>query len=143
MFEIMRRDPFGRTGVRDLLGLINNDPFFRTTTEETNEGTLALDVSENDGEVIVRASMPGFKKEDIDVQLDNGVLSIKAEHNEEHETTDEKFYRRERTYGSVFRRIALPGVTNDAATKAELKDGVLTLRVAQAEAARPKRIAIK
>ena len=144
MFEIMRREPFGRHTMRDLISFINQDPFFApVATETASEGTLALDVSEGDGEVIVRASVPGFKKEDIDVEIDNGVLAIKAEHSEETETKDEKFYRRERRFGSVFRRVVLPGAVSEQGTKAELKDGVLTLRIPQAEEARPKRIAIK
>jgi HSP20 family protein len=144
MFEIIRRDPFGRTAIRDLMNFIGNDPFFPAPSlEAIDEGTLALDVSEGEGEVIVRASLPGFRKDDIDVEIDNGVLTIKAEQSEEKESRDEKFYRRERRFGSVFRRVALPGVISEAGTKAELKEGVLTLHIPQAEEARPKRIAIK
>ena len=70
------------------------------------------------------------------------MLSIKADYDEETETKDEKFYRKERRYGSVSRRIALPGVVTEDAAKAELKDGVLTLRLPQAKDARPKQIPV-
>ncbi len=142
MLDIIRRDPVGRS-VRDLLSFVADDPFFRTPLFESNgQGTLALDIAEGDGELIVRASVPGFAKEDIDVQIHNGVLSITAERSREEETEDERYYRRERRTGSVSRRIALPGEVSEASARAELADGVLTLRIPQAEAARPKQIPI-
>jgi HSP20 family protein len=143
MLDIIRRDPVGRS-VRDLLSFVADDPFFRTPLfESSEEGTLALDIAEGDGELIVRASVPGFAKEDIDVQIHNGVLSIKAEQSREKETKDERYYRRERRTGSVSRRIALPGVVSEASAHAELSDGVLTLRIPQAEVSRPKQIPIE
>src|SRR5207248_9360119 len=78
-----------------------------------DEGMLPVDISEQGQQLIVRASVPGFAKDDIDVQVHQGVLSINAKHSTENETTDEKWYRRERRYGSVSRRIALPGIVHD------------------------------
>jgi HSP20 family protein len=142
MFEIIRRSPFDRT-MRNLMEFVGTDPFLRTTALELDEeGTLPLDVAEGDGELVVRASLPGFKKDDIDVQIHDGVLSIKAEHAEETETTEEHFYRKERHFGSVSRRIALPGVVAEAKANAELKDGVLVLRVPLADVVTPKRIQV-
>lgn len=92
---------------------------------------------------MVRASLPGFKKEDIDIQVNDGVLAIKAEHSEEREVKDERYYRRERRFGAVSRRIALPGIVHDAPVSAELTDGVLTLAIDVPEQARPKQIEIK
>ena len=142
MFEIIRRSPVDRA-MRDLMEFVTHDPFLRSGSFDLDdEGTLALDVAEGDGELIVRASLPGFKREDIDVQIHNGVLSIKAEHTVEKETKDERYYRKERRVGSVTRRIALPGVVSDANANAELNDGVLILRIPQAEVARPKQIPV-
>jgi HSP20 family protein len=142
MFEIIRRSPLDRT-MRNLMDFVGHDPFFRTSTMPLDdEGTLSLDVIEEDGDIVVRASLPGFSKKDIDVQIHNGVLSIKAEHAEEKETSDEHYYRRERSVGSVSRRIALPGIISEAQAKAELTAGVLTLRIPQAEVARPKQIPV-
>ena len=145
MFEIMKRDPFFARPGRDLLSFIASDPFFATPMERTfaEDGNLALDVSEADGNVIVRASMPGFKKDEIDVQIRNGVLTIQAEHSEEEETKGEKFHRKERRYGAVTRSIALPGNVTEENAKAELKDGVLTLCIPQDSAAKARRIAVK
>jgi HSP20 family protein len=144
MLDIIRRDPVGRS-VRDLLSFVADDPFFRTPLFKNGaagEGTLALDIVEGDGELIVKASVPGFKKEDIDVQIHEGVLTIRAERSEEQEREDERFYRRERRTGSVSRRVALPAEIADTDATAVLEDGVLTLRIPQAEAAKPKQIPI-
>ena len=90
----------------------------------------------------MRASLPGYRKEDVDLRIEKGVLSIKASKQRETEVEDEKYYRRERFMGSVSRRIVLPGIVRNDASSAELVDGVLTLRVPIAEANKPKQILI-
>ena len=142
MADIMVRDPF--QAVRQVMDRLFEEPLARFGNGPfgIDEGTLAVDVSEKNGSIVVRTSLPGFKKEDIDVQLHDGVLSIKADHKEEHETVDERFYRRERRFGSVSRRLALPGIVDESEVKAELKDGVLTLTIPVPEKAKPRRIEI-
>jgi HSP20 family protein len=139
-FRWMDRD-FGN--LRQMMDRVFDDTFFRTPATMPDEGSLALDVLEKDGKVVVKASLPGFKKEEIDVELHDGVLYIKAEHEEEKEEKDAKFYRRERRYGAVARRVALPGAVAEADVNAELKDGVLTLTLPVPEKAQPKQIEIK
>jgi len=144
MFEVIRRNRLSHP-IRDLMESLTSDPFFSGNGNGTTwieEGNLALDISEKDGEVIVRASVPGYRREDIDVQIHEGVLSIKAEKIQETESKNERFYYKERRTGAVSRRVALPGMLADAKAKAELKDGVLTLRIPQSEAAKPKQIQI-
>ena len=143
MADIVRREPFELGGLRQMMDRLFDDSFFRSAVGASDEGTLAVDISETDHEVLVRASLPGFKKEDIDVQVHDGVLAINAKHSEESEQKGERFYRRERRFGSVSRRIALPGVVHEAPVDATLKDGVLTLKIAVPEATRPKQIEIK
>jgi len=139
--DIIRHDPFG--SLRQTMDRLFDDSFFRMPGRLMDEGTLPVDISEVNGEVLVKASLPGFNKDDIDVQVNEGVLSIKAQHTEEHEEKGERFYRRERTFGSVSRRIALPGIVKDAEVEAELKSGVLTLHIPLPEKAEPKQIDIK
>src|SRR5262245_58242729 len=103
-FRWLDRD-FGN--LRRMVDRVFDDTFFRAPAAGfADEGSLALDMMEKDGNVVVKASLPGFQKEDIDVQVHDGVLYIKAEHTAEHEARDAKFYRRERRYGSVSRRVA-------------------------------------
>jgi HSP20 family protein len=105
---------------------------------------FALDLSEDDQNLIVRATLPGFSKEDINVEVDEGVLTISAEHNEEKTQggEGERFYRRERRFGSVQRRIALPVPIQDEDASAELVDGVLTLRLPKVQKAPARKINI-
>ncbi len=118
------------------------DPFLVEMAPVFEEGTLALDVSEDEVSVVVRASLPGFSKEDVSVEVHDGVLSINATHREESEETGERYYRKERRVGSLSRRVALPSQVDDTKAKAELKDGVLTLRLPKSEQALPKKISI-
>lgn len=142
MTSIIRRDPFELPRLSRMFNSAFSDPFFAELLPATDEGTLAVDVSEDDDNVFVRASLPGFRKEDVDVEIHDGVLTLKAEHTEEQEQKGERFYRRERRFGSLNRRVALPSPVIESEARAELRDGVLTLRVPKAQEARPKRIAI-
>ncbi|MCB9895400.1 MAG: Hsp20/alpha crystallin family protein [Planctomycetes bacterium] len=143
MGQIRVRDPFGGLDLRNFFrGFLSDDEM--NLGQWMQEGSLAVDISEGkEGETIVRASLPGFKKEDVQVSVHNGVLDIKAESKEETETKDEKFFRKERRYGSVSRRIALPGNPNGDDVIAELKDGVLTVKVPASGKNGPKKVAIK
>ena len=145
MADITRRDPFAlNSNFRQAMERFFEDPFLRGPIGFlSEEGTLALDISENEKEIVVTADLPGVKKEDVDVQVHNGILSIRAQHSEEHEEKKDHYYRRERSWGAVSRRVALPGVVNDPQVDATLKDGVLTLRVALPKKVGPKQIEIK
>ncbi len=148
MAIIVRRDPFTFMS-RDITSTFDrlfSDAWRRSSPRRrstVDEGTLALDVSERDGEWVVRASLPGFSKDEIEVQVHEGVLSIEASREEEQAGEDVRYYRRERRSGAVSRRIALPGVLHEAEVDGELKNGVLTLRIPVPEQARPKQIEIK
>jgi len=135
--------PF-ETPLAFMLSRAFNDPFFTSENAlaTNDEGTLAVDVSEDDTDVIVRASLPGFAKDDIHAEVHEGVVTIKAEKTEQFEETGEKFFRKERREQSVSRRLALPSMVDEDMTRAELADGVLTLRLHKIGTASPRRIEI-
>lgn len=155
--DVVRRDPFGPNlapfaPFRQVMDRFFDDPFFRSpfgssafSFNGSDEGSLALDVYEKGNKLVVEASVPGFAKDEIDVQVHEGILSIKAQRSSEKEEGEPggKFYRRERSWGSVSRRVALPGIVQDAPVDAELKNGVLTLTIPLPEKATPKQIEIK
>jgi HSP20 family protein len=103
----------------------------------------AVDVSENDNEYFVRAELPGVKKEDINVTLEDGVLTISGESKSE---TEEKkggrVIRQERRYGKYMRSLRLGTQVDEHKTKAKYKDRVLELVLPKAESVKPKRIAV-
>jgi len=78
----------------------------------------------------------------VDIEVHDGVLSIKAEHTEETESKTERFYRKERRVGSVSRRLALPSTVVEDGIKAELKDGILTLTMQKVQKEQPRKIKI-
>lgn len=140
---IIRRDPFEMfSPVEGLINRLFQEPF-SPTMPVIEEGALALDISESEDSLVIRASLPGFRKEDVNIEVHEGVLTISATREQETEEQNEKFYRRERRTGSVSRRVALPSMVADDQADAELKDGVLTLRLPKSKKDSPKRISVK
>jgi len=117
------------------------DPLFKP--REAEEGLLDVDVVEREGKIEVVASLPGFTKDEIDVQIHEGMLTIKGEHREEKETRDGRYIRRERRYGSIARSVSVPGVRGDVPVDAELKDGVLTVKIDAPALPPSKRIEVR
>lgn len=132
--------------VASLFSDLLNDPFFSEARgpgpAAAGAGTLAVDVLEDEQSLIVRASLPGYRKEDVEVQVHDHVLAIKAERSEEKEESNERYHRRERRFGSVSRLIALPETVTGEDVKAELKEGVLTLRLAKTPKEQPRKVQI-
>lgn len=149
MNTLIKSSPFAVPHFDRLLNQLLNEPFFgevripASALAAVEEGTLPLDVSEDEQHVYVRASLPGFKKEDVEISVHDGVLSIKADHSDETVETKERYYRRERRFGSLSRRIALPSAVLDDKTAATLEHGVLTLTLPKVRQEEPRKIAIK
>jgi HSP20 family protein len=104
---------------------------------------IAVDVAENEDGYVVKASVPGVNPDDLEITLEDGVLTIKAELNEDEEITQESYHVRERRYGAFSRNIRFPTDVNAEAIEASYDFGVLTLDVPKAEEVKPKRISIK
>jgi len=102
-----------------------------------------VDVSENEKEMKIEADLPGMKQEDIDINIDGNVLTIKGERKKEEETKEGNYYRSERHYGSFRRSFTLPSNLDVDKSKATFKHGVLTLTIPKLEEAKGKRIEIE
>lgn len=87
------------------------------------------DVYRQNGDLVVKAEVPGIQKEDVKVTLEGGDLVIQGERKEEHEVKEGDYYRMERSYGSFYRRVTLPSGIQPESIKATFKDGVLEVRV--------------
>lgn len=102
----------------------------------------AVDIHDSKENLIVKADIPGVDKENIDVTVHDGVLSIRGEKKEFNETKKDGALRTERFYGSFLRQIALPTAVDDAKIKASYKNGVLELTLPKKEEAKPKQIKV-
>ena len=110
------------------------------TSQLLSRGTPALDVHEDKNNFIVTAELPGMKKEDIAVSLQDGTLSISGERKSETKHEDAEVYRAERCFGRFQRTVALPTTVAADKVKAAYKDGVLTITLPKTEEAKPKQI---
>lgn len=100
----------------------------------------ALDVYEDKDNFVVNTELPGLKREDIDVSLQDGVLVISGERKTEEKRTEDEIRRQERFYGKFQRILTLPAPVAADKVKAQYKDGVLTITVPKAEEAKPRKI---
>ncbi len=103
----------------------------------------ALDVYERNGDVIVKSEIPGISEKELEVILDDGILTIKGERNLEEEVKEEDYYRIERAYGAFQRRVRVPAGVDPEKIKAFYADGVLEVKIPRAEMEEPKRIKVK
>ena len=102
-----------------------------------------VDIAEDDKEYLITTELPDVKKDDVKVTVENGVLTITGERKFEKEENNKKWHRVERSYGSFARSFALPEDGDAGKVNAEFKDGMLKVRVAKSESARPKQIEVK
>jgi HSP20 family protein len=104
--------------------------------------TPAVDIKEEDNRYLIRADIPGVKPEDIEITMENGILSIRGERRFEETQHKEHFRRIERSHGLFYRRFSLPGNTNPDGIEATGKDGVLEIMIPKTLSAQAKRIEI-
>ena len=110
---------------------------------EAKRWAVPLDVVAEDDKILVKATLPGIKAEDIDVTVEDDLLTIKGETKEEHEERGDKYLLRERRAGSFYRAIRLPDTVDTDNVETSFADGVLTIAFLKAEAKRAKRLEIK
>ena len=102
----------------------------------------SVDIFENDNEVVVTAELPGMNAKDIDLRLENNVLTLRGERHFEKETKEENYHRIEREYGTFTRSFALPTAVNGDKVTAEYKDGILKVVLPKNEERKPKAIKV-
>jgi HSP20 family protein len=105
--------------------------------------TPAVDVVEKDGHYLLKAEVPGLAPEDIQVEVDQNVLSLKGERKYEHEEENAGYRRVERRYGSFVRSFVLPDGTNADSIEAKVENGILTISIPKVQAAAPRKVEVK
>ena len=130
---------FGRlSSLRDEI-----DRLFAAPLSELARTSPALDLHEDKDNFVVKIELPGMKKEDIDVSLHDGSLSISGERKGEEKFEGADVYRTERFFGHFQRTITLPAAVAADKIKAQYKDGILTVTLPKAEEAKPKQIDVQ
>src|SRR4029450_3804150 len=103
----------------------------------------ALDISERKDAYLVTVELPGLKSEDLDITMEDGLLTIKGERQFTSESSEQQFHRVERRYGAFRRAITLPAHVTAEGIQASFEDGVLQILVPKAEEAKPKRVQVR
>jgi HSP20 family protein len=134
------------------LGTIQNEmnrlfnSFFDTPTTTGNGAyrrwVPAMDLVETDSDFVLRADLPGLSEKDVNIELEDNVLTISGERKSEHEERQEGYYRMERSSGSFRRTLTLPDGVEPDTVKATFDRGVLEVRVPKPEQRKPRKVAI-
>lgn len=120
------------------------DAFSDRPSGQLSAGVFPLvNLSEDQEKYTIRAELPGVKKDDLDIQVASNSLSISGERRIAAEGDGVKYHRREREGGTFSRMLSLPGDIDSERVEADLKNGILTVRIPKAEAAKPKKISIR
>jgi HSP20 family protein len=102
----------------------------------------AVDIYETEQEIVLKVEVPGVTKEQVNVEVDEGTLHLRGERKIEKDVKEENFHRVERIYGNFHRSFVLPESVDAEKVRAELKDGVLEIRLGKMEQAKPKQIQV-
>jgi len=121
--------------IEDMFDRLFGSPIRPTSTPA---GTLPLDIYEHDGKLSIKAAVPGIDPNDLEIQIENNVLTIRGETRHEEETKEAKVYRREVSYGSFSRSVRLPENLNLDAVEAEFKNGLVTISLPRVPEEKPK-----
>ena len=144
---LQRWEPFKEMmTLRNAIDRLFEDSIVRPTSwfyDGEGRGTIALDMYQTANDVVIKASLPGFKPEEVDISITGDTLTLKGEHKEEKETRDEDYFFRERRFGSFSRTVTIPVEVKSDKAEAIFENGVLTLTLPKAEESKPKQIKIK
>jgi len=139
-------DPFREFAhLQDRINRAFSDAYSRSDEGLLTSGTWAppVDIYQNgDHEVVLKAEVPDMTREDIDITVDNGTLTIRGEKKLSGEVKEDQFHRIERRYGSFSRSFSLPQTVDTTKVAAEYKNGVLTVRLPLREEAKPRQIKV-
>ena len=140
-------DPFrDLSSIQERMNQIFEDALARSRGREeglrSGMWTPAVDIYENNDSVVVKAELPGVEKDQISVEVKDGILSLRGERKFEKEVKEESYHRIERSYGNFLRSFSLPVSVDQDKVTARFKDGVLEVNLPKKEQAKPKQIQV-
>ena len=140
MTQIVRFNRVRPTTIFDEFDRLFERSFSRPASQNWS---VAIDVAESEDGYVVKASVPGINADDLEITLEDGVLTIQGEVVSEEESEDVNYHVRERRVGKFSRSVRFPTLVNGDAIEAAYENGVLSLNVPKAEEVKPRRIEVK
>lgn len=144
MSTIDRWDPF--RNLSSLQEQVNR--LFETSYRGRNDNSAlttwapAVDIYETENELVLKADLPDVNEQDLDIQIENNMLTIRGERKFDHEVKEDNYLRIERTYGAFSRSFSLPNTVNPEAIKAEYKNGVLRVELPKRAESKPRQVKV-
>jgi HSP20 family protein len=145
MLTITRRDPFRTLSTfQEQMNRLFEDAFGRSQSDESALTTWApaVDIYETENELVLRADLPGLTDKDIDVRVENNMLTLRGERKFEKKVSEDDYLRVERSFGAFSRSFSLPNTVNTDAIQAEYTNGVLNVRMPKREESKPRQVKV-
>jgi HSP20 family protein len=136
--------PFrGTSAFQDQINRLFHEAFDRSSDEANlTAWAPAVDIFETEQELVVKADLPDIRPEELDIRVENNILTLRGERKFEKQVNENNYLRVERSYGAFSRSFSLANTVNTEAIKADYKNGVLTLCIPKREEAKPKQIKV-
>jgi HSP20 family protein len=145
LMSMTRWEPFrGLNTLQEQVNRLFEDGFARNRSGQAELASWApaVDIFETENELVVKADLPDVQEKDIDVRVENNMLTIRGERKFSHEVHEDNYLRVERAYGSFSRSFSLPNTVNTEGIRADYRNGVLTVSMPKREETKPKQIKI-
>lgn len=144
MSNLTRWEPMREMmSLREAMDRLFDDAFTRPISVSGVSGMPAIDLYQTNDDVVVKATLPGLKAEDVDITITGETLTLRGEFKHEDEQKETNYHLREQRYGSFERSILLPTDVKADKAKADFEDGILTIKMPIAEEVKPKSITIE
>ena len=140
-------DPFKElSAIHERMNQLFDETFLPTRGSEAAPAAAmwspAVDIYESGDDIVVKAEVPGIDKDDVAVEVKDGILTLRGDRKFEKEEKEENYHRIERSYGTFVRSFALPSALDPEKVQAALKDGVLEVRIGKKEQAKPRKVKV-
>jgi HSP20 family protein len=144
MNSITRWDPFHNLStLQDQVNRLFQSSFpARSDNSALTTWAPAVDIYETENELVLKADLPGISEKDLDVRVENNMLTVRGERKFEQQVKEDNYLRVERSYGSFSRSFSLPNTVNTEAIKAEYKNGVLQVVMPKRAESKPKQVKV-
>jgi len=141
--NLNRWEPFrGAATLHEHLNRVFGEGFGRAEESNLTTWAPAVDILETEHELVVKADLPDVDPKELDIRVENNILTIRGERKFQKQVNENNYLRVERSYGSFARSFSLANTVNSEAIKADYQNGVLTLSIPKREEAKPKQIKV-